>query len=173
MSYIYHGTPVKMIGNTLLPLNQMKHSQPELYDKYVQKYADRPEVMKKKIPLLNCLWSDVIQFLPIHPKKVFTLQRELGLIDKVPPYTFFQIDLSKIDPSKAVIYFKDAPGDENVVVKWLKDVDLDVLQEVPTATVHYYKSLIGSGELPFNYQFVPHILYLGDVSVSDAAIITL
>ncbi len=171
MAYIYHSVPDRMTGDILLPLNQMKHAQPALYREYAQKYRGREAVMEREIPLLNCLWNDVIQFLPLHPAKIFTLQRELGLIEAMPGYRFFQIDLSQLDPNKTVVYFKDAPGDENVVVKWLREVDLGALQEVPQATVEYYKSLVGSGELPFNYQFVPHILYLGEVNVAGVPII--
>lgn len=129
--------------------------------------------MERSIPLLNCKWNDVIQFLPLHPRKVFELQKELHLVLEVPPYKFFEVDLALLDPSKTVVFFKAAPGDEHVAVKWLKDVDFASLQDIPRATVDYYKSLQGSGELPFNYQFIPHVLYKSELDVANVPKISL
>jgi hypothetical protein len=173
MNFIYHGVPDPMAGNQLLPLNQMESTMPEIREKNLQKYKGREEILKRRIPLLDCLWNDVVQFLPLHPQKVFELQKELGLISSVPKYKFYKIDLGKLDPEQTVIFFKTAPGEENVEVKWLSQVDFELLQDIPEATLDYYKSLIGTGELPFNYQFIPHILYRGAVDISDATIVTL
>lgn len=173
MQSIYHGIPEQMIGDVLMPLNRMETAQPELYTKYMQKYAGREEILQKRIPLLDCLWNDVVQFLPINPQDIFEAQQELGIIKTIPSYKYFKIDPYTLDPAKTVVYFKTAPGEENVSVKWLKDVNLAAIQEVPKATLDYFQALIGTGELPFNYQFVPHILHKGSVDISAAAIITL
>jgi hypothetical protein len=173
MSYIYHGVPETMVGSMLVSLNQMKVGNPELYGKYRAKYDGREEILERQIPLLDCLWNDVIQFLPFHPRIVFEKQKNLGLIKGVPHYSFFEIDLAQLDPKKCVVYFKDAPGEENVKVCWLDDVDMSSLQALPESTINYYETLVGTGELPFNYQFVPHILYLGTVDVSGAQKIVL
>ncbi|MDB5182316.1 MAG: group-specific protein [Candidatus Saccharibacteria bacterium] len=162
-----------MMGNELMPLNEMKDIYPELYALHLSKYEGREEILERKIPLLNCLWNDVIQFLPMHPKKVFELQVEMGLIPEVPPYKFFEVDTSLLDPSKAVVFFKIAPGEENVTVKWLKDVDPSELEDIPQATIDYYKSLVGTGELPFNYQFIPHVVYMSRLYISEVPIISL
>jgi len=173
MQHIYHGVPEQMTGNVLMPLNRMKTTQPKLYKKYLEKYKGREEILQKRIPLLGCFWNDVVQFSPLNPQVVFETQKELGIIESVPPYNFFQIELETLDPSKTVVYFKTAPGEENVSVKWLQNVDLATVQKVPKATLDYYKSFVGTGELPLNYQFMPHILYLGNVDVSNATIVTL
>lgn len=111
--------------------------------------------------------------MPLHPQKVFELQAQLGIISEVPPYKFFEIEMSLLDPRKTVVFFKDAPGEENVNVKWLSDVDFASLQEIPPATITYYKTLVGTGELPFNYQFIPHIFHMGNVGVASAQVITI
>src|SRR5664279_18945 len=164
MTYIYHGLPEDMKGDKLIPLNQMQATNPELRDKYLEKYKGREKILERKIPLLDCLWNDVVQLLPLHPKKVFECQLEFGLITAMPDYRYFEIDLSLLDPEKAVVYFKTAPGEENVTVKWLKDVNLDELKELPPATRKYYESLVGKGEPVFNYQFVPHVIYKGNIN---------
>src|SRR4051812_1672589 len=118
MNFIYHGVPEPMIGTQLIPLNQMQTSMTAIRDKNLEKYKGRKEVLERRIPLLDCLWNDVVQFLPLHPQKVFELQRELGLITHVPPFKFYEIDSGSLDSSRAVVFFKTAPGEENTEVKW-------------------------------------------------------
>ncbi len=173
MNLIYHAVPEPMIGTQLIPLNQMQTSMVDIRDKNLAKYKGREEILERRIPLLDCLWNDVIQFLPLHPQKVFELQQELGLIPSVPPYRYYEIDLDSLDPARTVVFFKTAPGEENTGVKWLKDVDFDSLQEIPEATSAYYKTLVGTGERPFNYQFIPHVVHKGAVDISSADIVTL
>jgi hypothetical protein len=173
MSFIYHGVPEQMAGSIIEPLNQMRTNNPELYEKYAQKYKGREELMKRRVPVLDCLWNDVVQFLPFHPRKVFELQKALGLIDEIPDYRYFQIDTDVLNPEKLAVYFKTAPGEENAHVEMFNDVDPTEIQEVPPATVAYFKTLIGTGEQPFNYQFVPHVLYQGEVDISNAPVIEL
>lgn len=173
MPYIYHGVPEQMVGHTLQPLNQMEKDNPELYQKYVQKYAGRMALLDRQVPVLNCRWNDVVQFLPFDPRKVFALQKELGIIDKVPHYKFYKIDTDTLDPEKLAVYFKTAPGEENAHVELFANANPAELQDVPAATIEYYKSVVGTGELPFNYQFVPHVLYQGSVDVSNAPVIEL
>lgn len=173
MSYFYHGVPEPMIGTILMPLNQMKTSHPELFNQHVAKYEGREEILERRIEQLDCLWNDVIQMLPMDPQQVFQLQKDMALISEVPPYRFFKIDVALLDPDKVIVYFKTAPGEENSEVKWLRDVDLDSLLQIPEATINYYKTLIGTGELPFNYQFIPHIAYKGTLDISQTPVITL
>jgi len=173
MKFIYHGVPEEMKGTKLIPLSHMQAKDPKLRDRYLEKYKGREEILERRIPLLDCLWNDVVQLLPLNPKKVFECQMELGLLSSVPDYKYFEIDLRLLDPEKSVVYFKTAPGEENVTVRWLKDVNLGDLQQAPEATRAYYKSLLGKDEPVFNYQFVPHIVYMGEVDVSSSKIISI
>lgn len=173
MSYFYHGIPEDMKGDSLIPLTEMMSVDSELREKYLEKYKGREEILERKIPLLDCLWNDVVQLLPLHPKKLFELQQELGIVEELPDYRYFQIETSQLDPSKTVVYFKTASGEENVTVKWLSDVNLDDLQDIPLATSEYYKSMVDTGEPVFNYQFVPHIIYRGTIDVSSAKVASL
>lgn len=173
MTYFYHGIPEEIKGNSLIPLNEMMSVDPELRAKYLEKYKGREEILERKLSLLDCLWNDVVQLLPLHPRQLFELQKELGLITEIPDYKYYQIDTSTLNPSQTVVYFKTAPGEENVTVKWLEDVNLEELQGIPQATRKYYESMVGTGEPVFNYQFVPHVVYRGTVDVSSAQVIHL
>jgi hypothetical protein len=173
MQYIYHAVPEDFVGDKLVPLSEMHHLDRSLKEKYLEKYQGRESILERRIPILNCLWNDVVQFLPIHPRKIFELQVELGIIPEVPSYTFFRIDISLLEENKTVVFFKSKAGEENVNVASLADVDFDSLQSIPESTKDYFRSTIGTGELPFNYQFVPHILYRGSVDITEQKIISL
>ena len=171
--YFYHGIPEDMKGTELIPLNKMLAVDPSLRAKYLEKYKGREEILERKIPLLDCLWNDVVQLLPLHPHQLFELQKELGLITEIPDYSYYQIDTSVLDPSQAVVYFKTAPGEENVTVKWLRDVQLEELQIIPEATRKYYEGMVDTGEPVFNYQSVPHIIYRGTIDASTTQVVNL
>lgn len=173
MNFVYHNVPDPMVGTKLIPLNQMDESMEAIKTKNLKKYEGREEILERPVPSLNCMWNDVLQFTPVHPQKVFELQVKLGLIPKVHDAKFFEIPIDSLDPNKTAVFFKTAPGEENVTVKWIKDVDFESLTEIPDATINYYKSLVGTGELPFNYQFIPHVLYKSSLDVSNVKIISL
>lgn len=173
MHYLYHSIPENMKGTKLIPLSKMLEVDPQLHAKYLEKYKGREDILERKIPLLECLWNDVVQLLPLNPLLLFKLQKKLGGISEIPDYKYYKIDITTLDPSKTAVYFKTAPGEENVTVKWLSDVDFDDLQDIPEATRKYYESMVGTGEPIFNYQFVPHILYRGTIDVSMAEIMRL
>ncbi len=170
MATFYHGIPEDMEGDELIPLTQMFERRPDLHKKYLEKYRGREEILERKIPLLDCGWNDVIQLLPLHPRQLFELQLQLGLITEMPKYRYFAIDSHDLDPDSAVVYFKTAPGEQYVTVKWLHDVDLNGIQAIPPATRAYYKSMVSTGEPVFNYQFVPHVLYRGVIDVTTASV---
>ncbi len=173
MTYLYHGVPEDMKGHELMPLNKMFETDHELHKKYLEKYKGREEILERRIPLLDCLWNDVVQLLPLHPRKLFELQKKLGIVHGIPDYKYFEIDLAKLDPKRTVVYFKTAPGEEDVTVKWISDVNLDELQDIPPATIDYYKGMMGKNEPVFNYQFVPHVVYMGTIDVAESKEVSL
>lgn len=162
-----------MKGSELITLNQMFAKDSKLHQKYLKKYEGREEILERRIPLLDCLWNDVVQLLPLHPRKLFELQLRLGLVNEIPDYKYFQINPTILNLHNAAVYFKTAPGEDNVTMKWLKDVKLGELQEIPDATIKYYESMVGTGEPVFNYQFVPHVLYRGSIDISKSKVISI
>jgi hypothetical protein len=170
MAYFYHAVPEQMIGNYLLPLSDMASIDPDLHEKYSAKYIDRMNVAKQKIPLLGCSWSDVVQLLPVNPRKIFELQVSMGIIPALPDYRYYQIDNGVLDQDNTAIFYKYQPGEGQYEL--LVDVDLSALDQVPAATEEYFKS-IPAGELPFNYQFIPHVLTSKPINISEAPVFQL
>lgn len=58
--YFYHGVPDELKGTQLIPLNNMLAVNPDLQARYLEKYKGREEILERRIPLLDCLWNDVV-----------------------------------------------------------------------------------------------------------------
>jgi hypothetical protein len=72
--FVYHFKPKNMVGDLLIPLNQLRDKHPMTYAEHVTKYKGREKLLEKTIPLLNCLWNDVLHISPIHPQIVRYLE---------------------------------------------------------------------------------------------------
>ena len=62
-----HLIPKNLKGDLLLPLNEIRKEDEELYQSHGKKYKGREALMECNIPRLNCKWNDVIFLLPVHP----------------------------------------------------------------------------------------------------------
>lgn len=83
--YVYHFKPNGMTGDLLIPLNDLKATLPTTFDLQIKKYQGREELMKLEIPLLECLWNDVLHFSPINPQIILDTWRKEGLMDFAKP----------------------------------------------------------------------------------------
>ncbi|MBK8551651.1 MAG: hypothetical protein IPL53_11555 [Ignavibacteria bacterium] len=70
MNYLYHRVPKNLRGNVLYPLNTLKEIHPDLYEQQASKYAGREHITCQIIPILNCLWNDVLHFSAVNPEEI-------------------------------------------------------------------------------------------------------
>ncbi len=172
MNYLYHWVPELMQGNTLYPLHQLKDIYPEAYARAMEKYLDRQELLKVKIPILNVLWNDVIHLTAVHPATAKTAQKTAGIPCQKRTRTF-EIDPSALDPRCAVIVevgvddFEITPS----MVRPFCTEDLENLTEIPDETKAYYRQATEEGKRPMVFAGVPHILYCGTIDITDLPII--
>ena len=89
--YLYHRVPDDMKGSILYPLNQLRNVYPSLYAAKAASYKNREAVMQARIPILDCLWNDVIHFSPVHPSKIQRSRAEAGFPRK--PRRYFEIEI--------------------------------------------------------------------------------
>jgi len=173
MHYVYHGVPPELLGTKLLPLNLLEKEPHDLYEEKRSKYKGREEVSQRNIPELGCTWADVVQLLPLQPQKVFEAQRDMNAITELPDYKYFKIPLSQLDPKRTFVFFKTAPGEKYSHILPIDQVDFDSIQEVPPSTLVYYYMSAEAKTPVFNYQFIPHVLYRGEIDISEAEVIAL
>ena len=174
-SYLYHRVPPDLKGHILYPLNQLKNVHPSLYVTKVGSYQNRKAVMQARLPILDCLWNDVIHFSPVHPSKIQQALAEVGFSRKQRHY--FEIDpLQKgFNPTNAVIFLHQRVNLDKFQLheadfRVFNDAELSSLGEIP-ATLAYYREMFAQGKRALTYLHVPHILYQGRLDIRNVKVI--
>ena len=170
MNYLYHWVPKDMRGDTLFPLNTLKEKYPDLYEKEASKYVGREEIMQHKLPILNCLWNDVLHFSAVHPSLIKEALFEAG---RTKPFDleFFEIDPHLLDPENTIVFLykhtdrKDKLKEENFA-KYDPD-NIAQYSRMPQETKDYYKEMFAQGKNPLLFHKIPHILFKGNLDTSN------
>jgi len=171
MPFLYHAVPEGMAGTVLYPLNVLKAKMPDVFDVQAKKYAGREFVMEYRIPILDCLWNDVLHFAAVHPRDVKKALMDAGRKEAIEQ-RYFEIDPHALDPASTVVYlYPDrekspsdfVPYDPERVAEYSK---------LPDATASYYADKIAKGERPLLYVRVPHILFKGSLETSGIRVIS-
>ena len=178
--YIYHAVPNEMTGDKLIPLNSLGKIYPHLYQEYSKKYfnhPERPQLLKRQVPKLNCLWNDVIHFLPLHPNHVYEAIKSLGIKTK-EELQFYKIPIQNLKHNKNAIYLYSKENYRGPAED-IKETEINIIdigeytemKKIPTATIEYYTIEKEKGN-PFGlYPFIPHLLSLGEVEINGVEII--
>lgn len=180
MKYVYHMVPKTMTGNNLISLNNLRTLNEELYKEYTKKYfnhPERPKLLERRIPKINCLWNDVIHFLPLHPHLVYSTLQKLDINVK-KDLAFYKIPSKNLINNKNAVYlyrkenYKGPAAEMNIEDVQIIAIDkFKELTEVPKDTVYYFEEEHKKGARFGLFAFIPHILSLGEVNISDAEII--
>jgi hypothetical protein len=180
INFVYHMVPKNMMGDTLLSLNELKEKDVELYGRYAEKYSDQPErvkLLERKIPKLNCLWNDVIHFLPLHPFHVYHALKNVG-VKVSDDLKFYKIPINNLGDNKNVIYLYRKENYKGPMVEMNYDdvqlLDVEKYEEltvIPADTLIYYEEESKKGNRFGMFPFIPHILSLGAVKISGTEII--
>jgi hypothetical protein len=160
-----------------MPLNKLKLAHPDLYIQYSEKYKDREFVMQRKIPILNCLWNDVIQFSPVEPDKIKSALLSVGFYWHPKSWYKFDTNILGLSPDNAAIW--DFPvGHEAEDELQIRDMRaftpeaMHNLTELPEAALAVYQQAKVNGEKPLLFKHIPHIFIKGEVEIASGEIIT-
>ena len=175
-SYLYHRVPADLKGHILYPLNQLKSIYPSLYVTQAASYQGREAVMQARLPILDCLWNDVIHFSPVHPSKVQQALADAGFARKQRRYYEVEPLEKGFNATNAVIFLHQRVNLEKFR---LEEADFRVfnlaglssLGEIPEATEAYYREMFEQGKNPLTYLYVPHILYKGRLDIRGVKVI--
>lgn len=170
MSYLYHGKHPEIKGDILYPLNMLRAIYPDLYDAHVKRYAGKEKILEDVIPVLNCLWNDVLHFSPVHPAEIKKAFTELG---KDFEAEYFEVPAELLEPEKSIIYLNgEIPKMDPK--NWLPFSPETVSQfsQLPELTKLHYKEQFEKNESPLLYAKTPHILYKGALNIKNFQIIT-
>lgn len=177
MIYIYHHASSNLQGDTLYPLNALKNIYPDIYANEISKYAGREYVNEQRIPMFNSsLWNDVLFFTAVEPSEIYKARRDAGWPD-LKPQKYFKIDPSKLDQSELGIFlFQTNANPKHYTHDNFSDYSYEALTkitEIPPSTKEYFKNEFEAGEpnIKLFFRYIPHVLYHGEINISDAEII--
>ncbi|MDJ0636266.1 MAG: hypothetical protein QNJ34_24005 [Xenococcaceae cyanobacterium MO_188.B29] len=184
MSVIYHMIPKNFTGNILYPLNQLKKHLPDIYTTQAQKYIGREVLMQCKVPLLNCLWNDVLHCSPLYPSKIRDALLDAGFKWNARPWFAINPVNSGFGAENAVIFLNTPPEDPTAFGNFdfpvtefipfsLGRLEKLAEMEVPSATLEYLRFAKNNGERPVLFNYVPHVFYRGAIDVSDVEVVSL
>ncbi|HEV7702310.1 MAG TPA: hypothetical protein VGO63_02620 [Candidatus Paceibacterota bacterium] len=169
MNYLYHWVPKDMRGNVLYPLNTLKDSHADLYEKEASKYVGREHIMEQRIPVLDCLWNDVLHFSAVHPSLIKKALFDSGRT-KSFDLEFFEVDPHLLNSENTIVYLykhsnmADKLKEDNFA-KYDPD-DIAQYSTMPEGTKEYYKEMFAQDKNPLLFHKVPHILFKGSLDVS-------
>lgn len=167
---LYHMVPKNLSGNRLVPLNQMKESLPKIYEREARKYRGRESLMDYKIPLLDCLWNDVLFLFALNPQEIVDNIRKCGGSQKFN-LSCFEIDPRQIDANKTVCYTLDPDSKERNYERFHPD-HVGKYNVLPEMTRKYYQEQLSQGKPPLLFHGIPHILYRGELFIQDLRVVT-
>jgi hypothetical protein len=179
MPFIYHIKPVEMFGNTLYPLNTLREINIDAYEFHIAKYTHRKILMELKIPVLNCLWNDVVHCSPIDPNLLYKALIKAGL-HRVRNMEFFKIPIELLKNIELVKFKFDKEFfdiEKKAYILTAEDIEpltIDSyreLNELPNKTIEWYKQCSESGRrVPLLFRYIPHIFVKGNIPIKEVEV---
>lgn len=176
-NWLYHRVPDRMIGEVLYPLNQLASVDAAVAYAESRKYETRERLMAVRLPILNCLWNDVLHLSPIHPAKIKHALIESGYQQDLPSVrNFFVIDPSMLIPGKAVQFRNstDTAGKYDFRASEFSVFDhthYQELEDVPEQQRSYFIRIKEEGGRPLLWARTPHVFYRGEINIKRAEVI--
>ncbi len=170
-STLFHVTSLPVVDGWLHPLNELKRTNQPLYDHYVQKYHGREYIRQRRIPILNCEWSDVVFLSAVNPQVVVETIRQLG--GQSSPLRYYELSGHSFESDKCLIwlYEQEDYTDLSQYVQFTPSL-IARYSALPDRAVEYYRATIASQKPTLLYQFVPHFLYRGSIWVGNQNVLS-
>ena len=113
MTYLYHIYPTNLEGDVLYPLNVLERINKPAFELHSKKYVGREGLKGIEIPLIKCLWNDVIHLCPVDIKFILNalvdifdrvgLGEELGL-QRYRSLKYFKIDVGDLNQDDLYLF---------------------------------------------------------------------
>jgi hypothetical protein len=168
-----------MFGDILYPLNTLRKIDKDTYEFQISKYIYRKTLMERKIPVLNCLWNDVLHCSPIDLRLIYKALIRAGH-QKVRNIEFFKIPIELLKNIEFVKYkFERELFDrEKKAFNVLTTEDIEPLtigsyqelNELPNKAIEWYKQCAECSRKPLLFQYIPHIFVKGNIPIKEVEV---
>ena len=153
----------------LYPLAELQEKYADLFEKHVKKYAGRESTLTRKIPPLDCAWSDAVFLMPVHPQKI--CQAIATHTNRhIPTVVYFTIDTSTLDQHRLAVRMFETEQFDLEEMQLLSDAEHRVSTEVPDRTIAYlkkFRDFKSEQDRPKWIMYVPHIFHRGSIEVRN------
>ncbi|MFA7302266.1 MAG: hypothetical protein WC030_00765 [Candidatus Paceibacterota bacterium] len=176
MEYLYHRVPKNMVGTVLYPLNVLKVLYPVVYREHVAKYEGRSHLLLAEVPVLHCLWNDVLHFTAVEPHVLKETLKSAGVALSNQGWFKVPVSLVEGDDSIAFIYTREERVMPNALSRakeyaMFSASQMDTYRHIPDETIEYYKDEVAAGREPLMFHLVAHILYKGTLETKDLEVV--
>lgn len=168
---LYHCVPSDLQGTELMPLTMLREHFPAIFERENAKYAGREFVKEQPVHGLDCLWNDVLHFLPFHPAQIRAAFESAGL--SWQRREFFEVDpLTAGMRGENTVIFREDPFREPRLLAHadeftpLSAATLQSCGALPFLTRRYYQAMAQQGKRPLIAHGVPHVLYRGVIPIA-------
>lgn len=173
MQYLYHRVPKNMIGTLLYPLNVLRDLYPEIYNEHIKKYEGRQRLLTTEVPILNCLWNDVLHFTAVEPHQVQENLKRAGIF--YDPMLWYKVPVDMIVGENSVAFTyrqENGSSTDEKVYEHFDPSRMHLYSKVPPETIEYYIKRKGEGIKPLLFHKVPHVLFIGNLETKDLVIVS-
>lgn len=168
-----------MTGEVLMPLNELRTVFPEAYAEHVGKYKGRENLLEERIPILECLWNDVLHLSPINPQTIIeTWRREKmdSYARKPATVEVYKIPASLLRESTTVCFqsynFNFEKYDPALEKYWKFQQSVYREQaEVESTQVDVWRNDLQQGRPFFWYSHTMHVLAKQRIHIKDCELI--
>ena len=131
--------------------------------------------MEQKIPVLNCLWNDVLHCSPIDLRLIYKALIRAGH-HKVKNIVFLKIPIELLKNIEFAKYkFDKEVYDKEKKAYVLTTEDIESLtigsyrelNELPNKTIEWYKQCAESSRKPLLFRYIPHIFVKGNIPIKE------
>lgn len=164
--------PEQLLGTALHPLNELEERAHAAWLHARAKYDGRERVLEQRIPLLDCLWNDVLHLSPVHPGELVEALEGVGL--EPGGRRFFEVDAARLDRGRAVIFRNSTDREhrfDDGQWSWFEPGLVSPLRRLPEATRVYYAQCAREGSRPLLFAYVPHVLFRGSLEVTGLRVV--
>lgn len=167
------------MGKTLYPLNVLKHEIPEAASNHLLKYHGREWALGKEIPILNCLWNDVLHLSPVSPQIILDTMKEESLYEsgnEPKEIEVFKIPVDLIDCDRAVCFqsynfdIESFDPELDKFEQFSRDVYQEQVQVYPNQ-IKTWKSDKAAGRRLFWFSHTMHILIKQTIDIDKCELI--
>lgn len=178
MPFVYHLVADDFRGSALLPINDLRTTYPDVYEREYPKWQGRESVLEWPVPYAEVPWGDTVNLAALDPRHLVRARQELGVpFSRLLERKVVRIPVERLAGSAAIYdsrthWINSRPGEAvplHPPADEFRPFDpgtYEELNEVPQLHLDYLVEQRDAGRNALGFVFVRHVLVAGPVDIS-------